>query len=696
MNRDVKTANDFASDLGLNILDPMYDAAVMWFLKGSPISDSDYDQFTKDVYNNKIGSVHKKLLKEIEDWSKNNQQKTTTATKSKPRVIARTTLIPKSSLKSSFKAPKPPKINLKSTKLFCADKLNGPNVVPLDMPWDTDSYISKSILTNVTTIDKTLTIILKALIDKSKLDAKALEQKRIEDENKARYEKELRMETPGAKLKESASKILTPVKNVFDKILKFIFFTFLGKAFKDVVSWISDPKNKEKIKVIGKFIKDWWPALLGSYLLFGTRFGTLVKGVWGVLKFAIRALRKYPRSALALGIIGGLTASSKLNNNSESKPKPTPEPSSTPTPPKIQAKSFGGKIHANNLMLPSDGLVSEDSGMNITGAGPDTQLIAAMPGEIVMNKATVDAVGADRLLALNRRYGGPGANKQNFAEDIQLAAGGGMIGKMFSSLTFNPSKKSSSSKPITIPTPEHRLPEIRSALEAIKFTEGTNKSKNPYNTLFGFGSAPITKMSVKELMDLQMKDILPKRFGGGKVGFPKNSHGDVQSAASGAYQFMPNTLKMLVDNKILKMKDIMNEATQDRAAMELMKIRGVTSNLLRSEGMSRNIINKLAPEWASFPTLSGKSFYDQPAKPHSEIQNVYNKNLKNIISNSKQKLSVSPPNSKMKFNVIDLPPITRPLQMPTSSTGKPNDVELFSTKSPETRKKTVETYGLSI
>ena len=197
-------------------------------------------------------------------------------------------------------------------------------------------------------------------------------------------------------------------------------------------------------------------------------------------------------------------------------------------------------------------------------------------------------------------------------------------------------------------------------------------------------------------MDLQMKDSLPKRFGGGKVGFPKNSYGEVQSAASGAYQFMPNTLKMLVDNKILKMKDIMNEATQDRAAMELMKIRGVTSNLLRSEGMSRNVINKLAPEWASFPTLSGKSFYDQPAKPHSEIQNVYNKNLKNIISNNKQKLSVSPPKSKMKFNVIDLPPITRPLQRPTSSTAKPNDVELFPTKSPETRKKTVETYGLSI
>ena len=51
-----------------------------------------------------------------------------------------------------------------------------------------------------------------------------------------------------------------------------------------------------------------------------------------------------------------------------------------------------------------------------------------MPGEIVMNRAAVRGIGADKLLALNAQYGGSNANKPKYSNNIQFAADGGMIG----------------------------------------------------------------------------------------------------------------------------------------------------------------------------------------------------------------------------------------------------------------------------
>jgi len=701
MKRDVKTANDFASDLGLKMSDDLYDAAVMWFLKGNPIDDSDYDKFNEDVYNNRIGEVHKKLLNRIQTWAKTNSSKTSVASPpkqiKKPKIVATTTLIPKSSITGTVKSGKTtlkPKIT--PTKLFCAATLNGPNIVPFSLPWDLDSNISKAILSNIAIIDKNLKLILKSLVDKKKIDAKIEEQRRLDAENERRSRREFDLEHPDQRLSSSASRILTPIKGIFDKISRFLLFTFLGKAFGDVVKWISDPKNKDKVKTIGKFLKDWWPALLGSYLIFGTGLARFIRSITSILAAGLKFLIRRPLKAAA--IVGGVAAAGAAanyffqNKNSSQANKPS-TPDATPTTQKLPKYNSGGKILASNLTLGPDGFVSDESGVNITGAGPDTQLIAARPGEIVMNKEAVDAIGADKLLELNRRYGGPGANKPSFTDNIQMAAGGGIVGRIASMFSNKP-QPPKTVKPISINLPDYKLPEMKSALESIKYTEGTIKSKNPYDTLFGFGSAPIRRMSVKELIDLQTKDILPKRLGGGNVGFPKNSSGNVMSAASGAYQFMPDTLRMLVNNKILKMHDIMNESNQDKAASELMKLRGVSLGVLRREGMSKNVMDKLAPEWASFPTLSGASFYNQPAKSHKEIQTFYNQNLKTKITSDKKKLEVKQPQSKMKFKIIDLPPITQPLVKPTSSVAAPTDVSLFPSKSPERRGKTMKTYGI--
>ena len=76
--------------------------------------------------------------------------------------------------------------------------------------------------------------------------------------------------------------------------------------------------------------------------------------------------------------------------------------------------------------------ISTNTGEKISGAGPDTQMIAARPGEIVVNRETVSALGPDHFLGLNRLFGGAGANKPKMAE-VQAASGGGFVLPAFSS-----------------------------------------------------------------------------------------------------------------------------------------------------------------------------------------------------------------------------------------------------------------------
>ena len=76
--------------------------------------------------------------------------------------------------------------------------------------------------------------------------------------------------------------------------------------------------------------------------------------------------------------------------------------------------------------------ISTSTGEKVSGAGPDSQMIAVRPGEIVVNRETVDALGADHFLSLNRLFGGGGANKPKMA-NVQAASGGGFVLPAFSS-----------------------------------------------------------------------------------------------------------------------------------------------------------------------------------------------------------------------------------------------------------------------
>jgi hypothetical protein len=81
---------------------------------------------------------------------------------------------------------------------------------------------------------------------------------------------------------------------------------------------------------------------------------------------------------------------------------------------------------------------------------------------------------------------------------------------------------------------------------------------------------------------------------------------------------MPDTYKSLGGGRF-------TEVDQDRMALQLIARRGIN---LSSFDFSPSSINKLAPEWASFPTLSGKSYYNQPVKSYDTLKKMYDQYLR--------------------------------------------------------------------
>jgi len=109
-------------------------------------------------------------------------------------------------------------------------------------------------------------------------------------------------------------------------------------------------------------------------------------------------------------------------------------------------------------------------------------------------------------------------------------------------------------------------------------------------------------------------------FGGGTFG-DLSKHPDkvirtpgYASAAAGAYQFMPATWGEAA--RALNLKDF-GPLSQDLAARYLAKRRGVD---IDTAAITPENVAKLAPEWASLPTLAGKSYYGQPVVSFSRVQ----------------------------------------------------------------------------
>ena len=148
-------------------------------------------------------------------------------------------------------------------------------------------------------------------------------------------------------------------------------------------------------------------------------------------------------------------------------------------------------------------------------------------------------------------------------------------------------------------------PKRRALLNTIRYAEGTWKDGEDkgYRIMYGGG----------QFQDLSRhpERVVVKRY---------------SSAAAGAYQFLPKTWKGVA--KELRLASF-EPRHQDQAALHLVERRGALADIDR-QGLTKDAMAKLAPEWASFPTKAGRSAYGQPVKSHQELASFYSSNLQEL------------------------------------------------------------------
>lgn len=348
------------------------------------------------------------------------------------------------------------------------------------------SVVGEGILDIVKSIGKTVTSIHKTLLTQSNLSKKEFESDRKNKERSKRGSREDKLEQKENGVVETAKKILAPFQSIFDRIIRFLVFTILGRAFKVFMDWAGDPKNKGKLTTIGKFLKDWWPALLGAWFLFATPLGAFTRTIIGTIaklsfhlaKFAIPKLIKFAaanpfaaKAVAAAAVIGGgaylatqVTGQQKAapvqaQNKAKVQTGKTTEVRGTDTgidkspsvgdmgpttpfgllqgvntggiiKPLIQGVSGGGSVFS--------GIVDKDTGETVSGAGADTQFlpIEGGGGAVLQRGESVLQVGArERMI---RQAGvdplayniGSNANKPRSINPRNLIglSGGGEIG----------------------------------------------------------------------------------------------------------------------------------------------------------------------------------------------------------------------------------------------------------------------------
>jgi len=262
-------------------------------------------------------------------------------------------------------------------------------------------------------IVKLLDSILSTLGNQSKEEKKRFDLSRRESEEKRRRLREGSLEKGFDKVKSAVSKIIAPFQSFLDKIQRFLFFTILGRAFKLFMDWAGDPKNKKKLESVGRFLKDWWPALLGAWFFFANPLGRFIRTIIGsvakltlrLAKFAIPKLLSFvkanPVAAAALAIGGTALLANEITGQRKAAPVQTENKAKAqsgkglgmqgvggvgdmgPTTPTgmLQGARSGGIIQkldsGGNIF---SGVVGKDDGTKVSGAGQDTQFFPVEGG----------------------------------------------------------------------------------------------------------------------------------------------------------------------------------------------------------------------------------------------------------------------------------------------------------------------------
>ena len=208
--------------------------------------------------------------------------------------------------------------------------------------------------------------------------------------------------------------------------------------------------------------------------------------------------------------------------------------------------------------------------------------------------------------------------------------------------------------------------EQRALLDAISFAEGTTRS---YGTIFGGNVIPELErgeLTIAQVLEMQKTGKLNGRDVGYGTSYP--------SDATGRYQFMSYVLEEEAQKQNIPMDAKFTPTLQDKMILgRLARFRKVTPELLKKEGLSTNVLDKLAPEFASFPysPKGNKSYYDQPVKSPESIRQAFN----SAIGARREKSPRSPrpsPRQVLDRRDAKLDPVTAPNIKPQTPVAERN------------------------
>jgi len=288
----------------------------------------------------------------------------------------------------------------------------------------------ENIVPNLDNLQSTMESILGTLKQQALLGKKEEREEDAAEARERRVNREKVLESKGKKSgvddKNLGKKAVKPVKGIFDMLMDFFKNILLGGALLFLLNVLKDPK-----KMLQPFVD-----ALNNVLGF---FNGIIRGINGFIDgfntFVFGPINMFILSPIHASLnfiedrindVLGLFGADPLENIPDESPTleipKIPEipmydpfkirPENQEQAPPVQTFSGGGQVTNNSI--------------NITGAGADTQLIAAQPGEIVMSKGAVSKYGAGNLLAMNAAAGG--TNKPRDNKGIQGFAGGGLVG----------------------------------------------------------------------------------------------------------------------------------------------------------------------------------------------------------------------------------------------------------------------------
>ena len=340
---------------------------------------------------------------------------------------------------------------------------------------------SSGLLDSLNGINDNVNGMLAILSERQRFEKKVASDERKDAEKEGRGSSEKKLESKAFDgLKGIAKKVLAPAMTLWERLWEFLSTILLGRVAVKLWDWISDKKNQDKIKAIGRLFKDWWPAMLTGFVLFGTGMGrfiawmgaklvawgwTLLKTVIPVLWKAITAMGPWGVAALAVGGTAAYLAT-RPNETDEKVDKSVEEQGAEETAAQLQEQQedrgplqrFGdfvtgaGQEREEQIQRAETGTEKRygffgeldrpaemAAGGQVPGSGNSDSVSAKLtPGEFVVSAPAVQQWGADTFAAMNAMGGGgnTGSISGGFSEggyvDVQ-GSGDGSTGilKMF-------------------------------------------------------------------------------------------------------------------------------------------------------------------------------------------------------------------------------------------------------------------------